>query len=269
MNQLVDQQLTPEQLWQTIRAEAQAFALKEPTLAGHLHASVLSHDALSVAMAYTLAEQLGDNLVSSLSLLQVLDAVFRADLVLQDRMCRDFMAHVERDPACHQYCYPLLYFKGFHALQTHRAAHYLWHQGRRAMAVYLQSRSTEVFMVDIHPAADIGGGVMLDHATGIVIGETARVGNNVSMLHSVSLGGSGSQGGIRHPQLGDGVLIAAGAKLLGNIVVGDGVKVGAGSLLLSDVPANTTVVGVPAIAVGSGSAVTNSENTAISANASI
>jgi serine O-acetyltransferase len=147
-------------------------------------------------------------------------------------------------------CTPFLYFKGFHALQTHRIGHWLWNHGRESLALFFQNQMSVEFGVDIHPAARLGHGIMLDHATGVVIGETAVVGNNVSILQSVTLGGTGKDEGDRHPKIGDGVLISAGAKILGNIRVGDGAKVGAGSVVLENVPAHTTVAGVPARIVG-------------------
>ena len=151
---------------------------------------------------------------------------------------------------CNQYSTPLLYYKGFHALEAHRIGHLLWSQGRVELALHLQSRVSEVFAVDIHPGAQIGGGILIDHATGLVIGETAVVGDEVSLLHEVTLGGTGKQTGDRHPKIGSGVLIGAGAKILGNVVVGEGAKVAAGSMVLTDVPAHWTVAGVPAEPVG-------------------
>ena len=169
-----------------------------------------------------------------------LGEAFRADLA----------AVVDRDPACQRAVDPLLYFKGFHALQTYRFAHALWHEGRRDFALYLQSQSSRAYGVDIHPAAQIGRGIMLDHATGIVVGETAVIGDQTSILHNVTLGGSGKEAGDRHPKIGCGVMIGAGAKILGNIRVGDCARVAAGSVVLKDVPARTTVAGVPAKVVG-------------------
>ncbi|WP_461481493.1 serine O-acetyltransferase [Porticoccus sp.] len=237
-------------LWQTICSEVKTFAGQEPVLASFFYASVLSHPSLEAALAYNLAEQLGNTVLSDLSIHQVLTEAMANDAVLRERMRRDLTAYVERDPACDRYCLPLLYFKGFHALQAHRVANWLWRQQRRALALFLQSRASEVFGVDIHPAAEIGGGIMIDHATGLVIGETSVIGDNVSMLHSVTLGGTGAQAGDRHPKIRCGVLIAAGAKILGNIEVGEGAKVGARSLVLHPVPPHTTLVGVPAKVVG-------------------
>jgi len=241
---------TVDQLWQDIVAEVRDFAAREPVLASFFYAAVLSHKSLEEALAYNLAQQLGNAVLSDLSIHQVLLEAMDDDPALCERMRRDLTAYVERDPACNLYCLPLLYFKGFHALQVHRVAHWLWGHERRSLALFLQSRASEVFGVDIHPAAEIGGGIMIDHATGLVIGETSVVGDNVSMLHSVTLGGTGARSGDRHPKIRCGVLIAAGAKILGNIEVGEGAKVGAGSLVLNSVPPHTTVVGVPATVVG-------------------
>jgi serine O-acetyltransferase len=165
-------------------------------------------------------------------------------------MREDILATHERDPACKSQLDPVLFFKGFLALQTYRVAHWLMSHDRRGMALYLQIRASEVFGADIHPSARIGHGIMIDHATGVVIGETAVVGNDVSMLHGVTLGGSGKEGGDRHPKIGNGVLISVGAKVLGNIRVGDCAKIGGGSVVLTDVPAYSTAVGVPAKVVG-------------------
>ena len=162
----------------------------------------------------------------------------------------DITAYYERDPACDQYCLPLLYFKGYHTIQAHRINHCLWKEGRKTLAYFLQNRASEVFGVDIHPAARFGQGIMIDHGTGVVIGETAVLGNDISILHGVILGGSGKEGGDRHPKIGDGVMIGANASILGNIRIGDNSKIGAGSVVVADVPSSITVVGVPAKLVG-------------------
>ena len=181
---------------------------------------------------------------------EVMLAALDSDTAIRRAVRLDLQAVEDRDSACHEIYIPFLYFKGFHALQTYRVAHWLWKAGRQSLALFFQNRMSTEFGVDIHPAARLGHGIMLDHATGLVIGETAVVGNNVSMLQSVTLGGTGKDEGDRHPKIGDGVLISAGAKILGNIRVGDGAKVGAGSVVLEDVPAHTTVAGVPARVVG-------------------
>ena len=239
-----------DDLWHSIKQEILQASAEEPTLAGYFHAAVLSHDSLESALAYGLARLLGNQVVSALTLHQVISEGFDADPGISERMRRDLRAHYDRDPACDCYYIPFLYFKGFHALQAHRIGHRLWGLGRINMALYIQSRVSEVFDVDIHPAVSIGGGLMIDHATGIVIGETAVIDEDVSMLHSVTLGGTGNENGDRHPKIGRGVLIAAGAKILGNIQVGTGAKIGAGSLVLSSVEPHTTVAGVPAKPVG-------------------
>jgi len=237
-------------LWQALCEEVREVSLQEPALASYFHAAVLSHDSLGSALAYALASLLGSEVVSALTLYQVLSRGFVSDPVTRERMQRDLLAHFERDPACHSRHIPLLYFKGFHALQAYRVSHWLWGEGRLALARYIQSRVSEIFSVDIHPAARIGGGIMLDHATGLVIGETAVIDDDVSILHAVTLGGSGQDPGRRHPKIGRGVLISVGAKVLGDIEVGEGARIGAGSLVLDSVPPHTTVAGVPARVVG-------------------
>jgi len=237
-------------LWQMIVDEVTKQAADEPELVTYFHDAVLSHNSLEAALAYNLALKLDSNILSAMTIRQVFTEALTTDSDITDKMCRDLAAYVERDPACDQYSLPLLYFKGFHALQIYRIAHWLWSNDRKSLALYLQNRVSEIFAVDIHPAAQIGAGIMIDHATGLVVGETTVIGDNVSMLHSVTLGGTGAQAGDRHPKIHCGVLIAAGAKILGNIEVGEGAKIGAGSLVLEPVPAHTTVAGVPAKIVG-------------------
>lgn len=237
-------------IWFAIRQEAEAAMVAEPALGSFIFATILSHDRLEAAVCHRLAQRLDhsdvDEVLIDRTFLQVIDArpefgsAFRADLA----------AVFDRDPACNRYLEPLLYFKGFHALATHRFAHELWRDGRRDFALYLQSQASRIFAVDIHPAARFGKGIMIDHATGLVIGETAMVGDNCSFLHGVTLGGSGKETGDRHPKIGDNVLIGAGAKVLGNIAVGNCSRVAAGSVVLSEVPPNTTVAGVPAKVIG-------------------
>lgn len=242
--------LQSDTLWQEILAETRGFSRDEPMLASFFHSAILSHDSLEIAIGYNLAEMLGNMAVSKLAIRQVFSEAFQGDPSIGEKMFRDIIAYRERDPACDKFAMPLLYFKGFHALQVHRAAHYLWLNDRKALALHLQSLCSEVFSVDIHPGAQIGGGIMIDHATGLVIGETTVIEDNVSMLHSVTLGGIGNERGDRHPKIRSGVLIAAGAKILGNIEVGEGAKVGAGTLVLESVMPHTTVAGVPAQVVG-------------------
>ena len=240
----------PDALWERIREETARHASEEPILASFLHATILNHTALEDALSFHLANQLDSPTASSLLLREVILQAFESDPGIREAVRADLQAVMERDSACHELYIPFLYFKGFHALQTHRVAHWLWREGREPLALFFQNRMSTCFGVDIHPAARMGKGIMLDHATGLVIGETACVGNNVSILQSVTLGGTGKDEGDRHPKIGDGVLISAGAKILGNIRVGEGAKVGAGSVVLEDVPAHTTVAGVPAKVVG-------------------
>lgn len=219
-------------------------------LASFYHANILNHDNFAAALSFHIAAKLGCDSVPAMLIRDVFHQAFERDPDIVKAAVADICAHYDRDPACDHYGMPFLYFKGFQAIQAYRIAHWLWGQGRQAMALFLQNRIATVFDVDIHPAAKIGSGVMVDHATGLVIGETAVVGNNVSMLHSVTLGGCGSGSGPRHPIIADGVLIATGAKILGNITVGEGAKIAAGSVVLESVPPHSTVAGVPAKVVG-------------------
>lgn len=237
-------------VWQCIREETAVEAAREPILASFLHATILNHDTLEAALSFHLASKLDSTTAPALLLREVIEEAFAADKSIGEAIRADVRAVRERDSACQDCSTPFLYFKGFHALQAYRVAHWLWRGDRRSLALFFQNRISVVFAVDIHPAARIGSGIMLDHATGIVIGETAVVGHNVSIMQSVTLGGTGKESGDRHPKVGDGVLISAGAKILGNIKVGDGAKVGAGSVVLTDVPPHTTVAGVPAKVVG-------------------
>lgn len=237
-------------VWERIFRETEQHAAEEPVLASFLHATILNHDNLECALSFHLASQLDSPTASALLLREVILEAFESDNCLRKTIRADLLAVEERDSACHELYIPFMYFKGFHALETHRVAHWLWKQGRHSLALFFQNRVSAEFAVDIHPAATLGHGIMLDHATGLVIGETAVVGNNVSILQSVTLGGTGKIEGDRHPKIGNGVLISAGAKILGNIRVGHGAKVGAGSVVLEDVPPHTTVAGVPAKIVG-------------------
>lgn len=240
----------PDAIWERIRAEATQHAGEEPILASFLHATILNHRQLERALSFHLASQLDSPAASSLLLREVMRDALESDTGIREAIRADLQAVEDRDSACDELYIPFLYFKGFHALQTHRVAHWLWNNGRESLALFFQNRVSTKFGVDIHPAAKMGSGILLDHATGLVIGQTAVVGNNVSILQSVTLGGTGKDEGDRHPKIGDGVLISAGAKILGNIRVGEGAKVGAGSVVLDDVPAHTTVAGVPAKIVG-------------------
>jgi serine O-acetyltransferase len=240
----------PDAVWDRIRQETEQKVAQEPILASFLHATILNHSKLERALSFHLANQLDSATVSALLLREVIHEAFKHEPCIPWSVRADLVAIEERDSACNELSMPFLYFKGFHALQSHRVAHWLWKQGRQSLALFFQNRVSSEFAVDIHPAARLGHGIMLDHATGVVIGETATVGNNVSILQSVTLGGTGKDEGDRHPKIADGVLISAGAKILGNISVGTGAKVGAGSVVLEDVPPHTTVAGVPAKIVG-------------------
>lgn len=225
---------------------------EEPILCSYYTNSILSHKSLDSALAYHLASKLESSNLSSTSLVELFMSVLRQDKEMEiiKGVIEDLRAVKERDPACISYVHCFLNFKGFLACQAHRIAHRLWLQGRTVMALIIQNRVSEVLAVDIHPGARIGRGILLDHATGVVIGETAVIGNNVSILHNVTLGGTGKVSGVRHPQIGDGVLIGAGTCVLGNIRIGDGAKVGAGSVVLKEVPPKTTAVGNPSRLIG-------------------
>lgn len=237
-------------IWGRVRDEAEDIVQREPALAGLVITNVLNIDRLENAISHRLAQRLHHEDVGGDIIRQTFAGVLEDDPSLGEAFRADLAAILDRDPACSRYIEPILYFKGFQALQTHRFAHWLWCNGSRDFALYLQSQSSRVFGVDIHPAASIGKGILLDHATGIVIGETAVVGDNCSLLHTVTLGGSGKVGGDRHPKIGRGVMIGAGSKILGNIRVGDCARIAAGSVVLKDVPPRCTVAGVPAKVVG-------------------
>ena len=237
-------------IWSSVRDEAEDIVASERALGGFIYATVLSHERLEASICHRLAQRLNHSDVDAGLISQMFVDVLAGYPELGRAFRADLAAVFDRDPACHRYIEPLLYFKGFHALVTHRFAHVLWNEGRRDFALYLQSQSSRIFAVDINPAARIGIGLMLDHGTGIVIGETAVVGDNCSILQNVTLGGNGKETGDRHPKIGDNVLLAAGAKVLGNIRVGNCSKVAAGSVVLKDVPPNKTVAGVPAKVVG-------------------
>nr|WP_236250595.1 serine O-acetyltransferase [Microbulbifer sp. ALW1] len=239
-------ELKHRDIWSAMRAEAAAAASGEPVLASYFHNTVLRHRTLDKALAYQLASVLDHAALTATALQEVIAAALADEPAISRCMQADICAWFDRDPACDQYLTPFLYFKGFHALQSHRIAHWLWRKGRHTLALYFQSQVSEQFAVDIHPAARFGCGIMIDHATGLVVGETTVVEDDVSILHSVTLGGSGSGGGDRHPKIGRGVMIGAGAKVLGPVCIGEGVKIAAGSLVLRDVPAHATVAGVPA-----------------------
>jgi serine O-acetyltransferase len=236
-------------IWDQMREEAETAMNGEPALGSFIYATVLSHPRLEDAIVHRLSQRLNPKDITTLS--QTFHGVLEIDPSLGHVFRADLAAVYDRDPACTRYLEPLLFFKGFHALVTYRFAHALWVQGRKDFAFYLQSASSRTFASDIHPAARLGKGLMLDHATGFVCGETVVVGDNCSFLHAVTLGGSGKEMGDRHPKIGDNVLIGAGAKVLGNIKVGRCSRIAAGSVVLSEVPPNVTVAGVPAKVVGS------------------
>lgn len=243
MNQTFD-------MWQTIRQEVEEAAAEEPLLASFLHLTVLRHESLAYVLAFHLSSKLSSSTMDARALYEVFLRVLENHPEITHAVQADIAACYERDPACQYYFLPLLYFKGFHAIQSHRINHALYQNGRKTLAYFLQNRASEVFGVDIHPAAQFGYGIMFDHGTGIVIGETAVLGNDISLLHGVTLGGSGKQSGDRHPKIGDGVMIGANASILGNIHIGRCAKIGAGSVVVRDVEPQTTVVGVPAKTIG-------------------
>ena len=237
-------------VWQRICTEAQQVVQDEPLLGGVMHNNLLHHATMERALAYRFALKLSSAEISEQILREIADEAYASSSSLGEAARADLVAVEERDPACNRFLQPVMYFKGYQAVQAYRVGHWLWTSGRRDMALFVQMRVSEMFGVDIHPAAKIGKGIMIDHAHSIVIGETAVVGDNVSMLHSVTLGGTGKEDGDRHPKIGDGVLIGAGAKVLGNIHVGANSRIAAGSVVLNDVPCCKTVAGVPAKIVG-------------------
>jgi serine O-acetyltransferase len=245
---------TVDPVWSAIQANAREMCAAEPSLSGMVISNVLNHESFEAALAHRLAERLDHSDVSADLVRQALHDALAFDPNIGIAARADLSATLERDPACHRPIEALLFFKGYQAIQTHRFAHALLRDGRRDFALYLQSRASMVFQVDINPAARIGMGIMLDHGTGFVVGETAVIGDNVSILQAVTLGGTGKADEDRHPKIGNGVLIGAGAKVLGNIRVGDCARIGAGSVVVKNVPPNVTVVGVPAKVIGAAGA---------------
>ena len=243
----------PEQVdlvWRTLRAEVERQLVAEPLLSPFMQPTVLQHHSFGCALAALLAQKVACPTLTETSLQQIINHAYGDQPSLLQDAIQDLLAFCDRDPACSRYSLPFLYYKGYQGLQMYRIGHWLWQHQRLELALYLQSRVSEVFAMDIHPAAHVGNSILIDHATSIVIGETAVVGDNVSMLHEVTLGGTGKDSGDRHPKVGSGVLIGAGAKILGNVNIGEGSKIGAGSVVLNDVPAHSTVAGVPAKPVG-------------------
>lgn len=237
-------------VWEWVREEASRVAVEEPQLRSLLKDVVLDQPCLGAALGVRLARKLAREDMTREELAPLLAGILRGEDHLVDSAARDLRAIVERDAACRSPLEPLLFFKGFMAISTYRVSHFLWTHGRRELALYFQSLASEVFAVDIHPAARIGCGILLDHATSFVVGETAIIEDNVSILHEVTLGGTGKESGDRHPIVRSGVLLGAGAKILGRVEIGEGAKVGAGSVVLNDVSPHTTVAGVPAVVVG-------------------
>ena len=237
-------------LWQAVRRDAEVLAENEPVMAALVLVTVLNHDSFESSLAFRLAARLDHGDLPGDLIRQTFEDVLASNPEIGESARTDLSATLERDPACHRAIEPLLYFKGYHAIQTHRFAHALWSDGRRDLALYLQSRSSLIFQTDINPNVPMGKGIMLDHGTGLVVGETAEIGDDVSILQGVTLGGTGKEDGDRHPKVESGVLIGAGAKILGNIRIGRGARIAAGSVVLNPVPAHTTVAGVPAKVIG-------------------
>ena len=237
-------------VWGRIRQEAEDAARREPELATFIYENVLHHGSLEAAVIHRVSERLGNSDVSGALLRQAYGDALEDVPAIGEAFRADIVATVDRDPATTRFMEPVLYYKGFHAIQTHRLAHWLLGKGRKDFALYLQSRSSAVFQCDINPAAKIGRGIFLDHATGLVVGETAEIDDDVSILHDVTLGGTGKEHEDRHPKIRRGVMIGAGAKILGNIEVGHCARIAAGSVVIKAVPNNVTVAGVPAKVVG-------------------
>lgn len=237
-------------VWTSIRASGEQWAAREPMMSGWLTHCVLGARNFAYSLAVVLTDKLADSVLPQQVLMPLLLEAIADDPLIAEAAAADLDAQYTRNPACPDHLTAFLFFKGYHAVEAHRVAHWFWQQDRRTLAYYLQSRSSEVFGVDIHPAAPFGRGIFFDHATGIVVGETAAIDDDVSLLQGVTLGGTGKESGDRHPKVRSGVMISAGARVLGNIVVGEGAKVGANSVVLNNVPPHTTVVGVPARVVG-------------------
>ncbi len=246
MTAKVEKVATCDPIWDFMREQAEELAKREPALASFVHAIILKHDRLEHALSYHLAKKVGGEDISPMLTREIFEEAIVADPGIGEAVRADLSAVFERDPACHSHTEAFLFYKGFHALECYRVAHWLWRQDRHGMALFFQSRISELFDVDIHPAAVLGRGIMIDHGTGVVIGETAVVEDDVSMLHGVTLGGTGKEQGDRHPKICRGVLLSMGAKVLGNIEIGEYSRVGASSVVLKSVPAHCTAVGVPA-----------------------
>jgi len=241
---------TLERTWSRMRLEAATAAAQEPSLASFLHVTILNHTSFRDALSYRLAQKMSDSEMNPMVWREVIEGTYEDDPEIVTAAHADLLACYDRDPATFEHLQPFLYHKGYQGLQVQRVAHWLWLRDRRYLALYIQSRMSELYGIDIHPQARFGKGVFIDHATGVVVGETTVVEDNVSILQSVTLGGTGKEVGDRHPKIREGALISVGAKVLGNIEVGAGAKVAAGSVVLKDVPAGCTVAGVPAALVG-------------------
>ncbi|MFH4355896.1 MAG: serine O-acetyltransferase [Neisseriaceae bacterium] len=250
MKNFIPKKLDGKVLWQRLVAEAEEMMSHEGLLGNVLDSIILSKHGLGEALAVQLSQKLGSNLLSHQTLEGLFLTSFSDNEEVVNAAEEDLLAHYHRDPACYQYLTPLLCFKGYLAIQLHRINHCLWQSGRIPLASYLQSRMSEVFSIDIHPKAQMGKGIMVDHGSGLVIGETTYLGNNISLLHGVTLGGSGKEDGDRHPRISDGVMIGANATILGKVTVGDCARIGAGSVVTRSVPPNVSVAGVPARIVG-------------------
>ncbi|MBF0431737.1 MAG: serine O-acetyltransferase [Fibrobacteria bacterium] len=237
-------------IWDEIQKEAGRSAKKEPSLASFLYETILNHHKLEEALSFHLANKLSSPPLPAMVAREIIELAYKSDKSICRAIRKDIIAVRERDPASHCFSTPFLYFKGFHALQSFRVSNWLWRNDRRALALFFQNRISEVYGVDIHPAASFGSGILIDHATGVVVGETAVVENNVSILHGVTLGGTGKENEDRHPKVREGVLIGACTQILGNIEIGKGSKIGAGSVVLEAVPPHSTATGVPAKIVG-------------------
>ncbi|KAL1221468.1 Serine acetyltransferase 1 [Cardamine amara subsp. amara] len=249
INQITHTQIEDD-VWIKMLEEAKSDVEQEPILSNYYYASITSHRSLDSALAHILSVKLSNLNLQSNTLFELFISVLQESPEIIESVKQDLIAVKERDPACISYVHCFLSFKGFLACQAHRIAHKLWKQSRKTLALLIQNRVSETFGVDFHPGAKIGKGILLDHATAVVIGETAVIGDNVSILHGVTLGGTGKQSGDRHPKIGDGVLIGAGTCILGNITIGEGAKIGSGSVVLKDVPPRTTAVGNPARLIG-------------------
>lgn len=237
-------------IWTKLDEEARLSVQTEPLLASYVYACILNHGSLGSALSFILANKLSDEVMPAIAVRELFEAAYKESPEMIDNAISDMQAVFDRDAATNSYLPILLFLKGYQSIQVHRLAHFLWNKGRKTLALFMQSRNSEVFGVDIHPACIMGKGIMFDHATGIVIGETTVIEDDVSIMQSVTLGGTGNETGDRHPKIRSGVMISTGAKVLGNIEIGIGAKVGAGSVVLEDVEPHTTVVGVPAHRVG-------------------